>query len=58
VILKSAVAVLIEVAADPGLRARRSAIVDELALMIDSYLVAGPLSSQAGGKQRIQSRLR
>jgi AcrR family transcriptional regulator len=38
VILKSAVAVIIEVAADPELRARRASIIDELALMIDAYL--------------------
>ena len=40
VILKAAVAVIIEVAADPELRARRPAIIHELALMIDAYLDA------------------
>jgi AcrR family transcriptional regulator len=40
VILKSAVAVVTDVAADPELRSRRVSIVDELARMIDAYLVA------------------
>jgi len=41
VILKAAVAVTMEVAAEPGLRARGPAIIDELAHMIDSYLATG-----------------
>jgi AcrR family transcriptional regulator len=40
VILKSAVAVITDAAADPQLRARRESIVDELARMIDAYLAA------------------
>jgi AcrR family transcriptional regulator len=40
VILRAAVSVITDVAADPDLRPRRSAIVDELARMIDAYLDA------------------
>lgn len=38
VILRSTMAVIIEVAADPELRERRASIIAELALMVDSYL--------------------
>ena len=40
VILKSMLAVIIDVAGDTALRARRENIVDELILMIESYLMA------------------
>jgi AcrR family transcriptional regulator len=38
VILRSTMAVIIEVAADPELRERRASIITELARMVDSYL--------------------
>lgn len=41
VILKAAIAVVTDLAADPDLRQRRSSVVAELAAMIDAYLAAG-----------------
>jgi hypothetical protein len=40
VILKAAVSVTVDVAADPALRPRGSVIAGELARMIDAYLTA------------------
>lgn len=40
VIFKSLLAVIVDVAADPALRERREGIVDELILMIESYLMS------------------
>ena len=49
VILKAAVSVIIDIAADPGLHSRRENIIDELARMIDAYLAAERKPTESAG---------